>query len=97
MTAYISRTAPRWGPDSSAAVRICVGSSSHGVICSPQEIAALRSRFGAGVKLVVPGIRPAGQLGHIQPYRAAFRPAQHCLQPGFGNGVRGLLFARFGW
>jgi orotidine-5'-phosphate decarboxylase len=31
-----------------------------GVICAPQEIAALRGRFGAGLKLVVPGIRPAG-------------------------------------
>jgi len=31
-----------------------------GVICSPQEIAALRSRCGADFKLVVPGIRPAG-------------------------------------
>ena len=31
-----------------------------GVICAPQEIAALRRRFGADFKLVVPGIRPAG-------------------------------------
>jgi orotidine-5'-phosphate decarboxylase len=36
------------------------GCGLDGVICAPQEIAALRGRFGDGLKLVVPGIRPAG-------------------------------------
>jgi orotidine-5'-phosphate decarboxylase len=31
-----------------------------GLVCSAQEIADLRRAFGAGPKLVVPGIRPAG-------------------------------------
>jgi orotidine-5'-phosphate decarboxylase len=31
-----------------------------GLICSPQEVAKLRAAFGQGVRLVVPGIRPAG-------------------------------------
>jgi orotidine-5'-phosphate decarboxylase len=36
------------------------GCGLDGVICAPQEIAALRGRFAGGLKLVVPGIRPAG-------------------------------------
>ena len=31
-----------------------------GMICSPREISPLRKAFGDGLKLVVPGIRPAG-------------------------------------
>lgn len=31
-----------------------------GAVCGPGEIAPLRARFGAGFKLVVPGIRPRG-------------------------------------
>lgn len=31
-----------------------------GVVCSPLEISSLREKFGADLKLVVPGIRPAG-------------------------------------
>lgn len=31
-----------------------------GVICAPPEIGLLRSHLGTGLKLVVPGIRPAG-------------------------------------
>ena len=36
------------------------GCGLDGVICAPQEIAPLRGRFGDGLSLVVPGIRPAG-------------------------------------
>ncbi len=31
-----------------------------GMICSPREIGPLRQTFGDSLKLVVPGIRPAG-------------------------------------
>lgn len=37
-----------------------------GVICSPHEIRALRRRFGEALKLVVPGIRPAGMASQDQ-------------------------------
>ncbi len=39
---------------------LCAACGLDGVICSPHEIAPLRRRFGAALRLVVPGIRGAG-------------------------------------
>lgn len=38
---------------------LAVSCGLRGLVCAPQEIAALRRRFGREVTLVVPGIRPA--------------------------------------
>ena len=37
-----------------------------GVVASPWELPQLRQRFGAQLKLVVPGIRPSGGMSHDQ-------------------------------
>lgn len=34
-----------------------------GLVCSPLEVAVLRSQLPAGIQLVTPGIRPAGEAG----------------------------------
>ncbi len=40
--------------------RLAVAAGADGLVCSAHEIAVLRDALGAGVTLVVPGIRPAG-------------------------------------
>jgi orotidine-5'-phosphate decarboxylase len=45
-----------------------------GLVCGPQEIMLLRERFEAGVKLVVPGIRPAGS--HKGDQKRTLSPAE---------------------
>jgi orotidine-5'-phosphate decarboxylase len=40
--------------------RFAIGAGADGVVCSPLEVAALRSALPAGVVLCAPGIRPAG-------------------------------------
>lgn len=56
-----------------AAMALAAGAD--GLVCSAHEVAAVRRRFGAGPRLVVPGIRPAGTASHDQartlPPRAA--------------------------
>ncbi|HUL59012.1 MAG TPA: orotidine-5'-phosphate decarboxylase [Anaeromyxobacteraceae bacterium] len=40
--------------------RLAVGAGAGGLVCSPQEVAAVRAAVGAGPLLVVPGVRPPG-------------------------------------
>ncbi len=51
------------GPPQEAVVRLArlaVAAGAGGLVCSPQEVAAVRAAVGPGPLLVVPGIRPAG-------------------------------------
>jgi orotidine-5'-phosphate decarboxylase len=57
---------------------LAVGAGAGGLVCSPLEVAALRSRFGerrsGGPWLVVPGVRPVGGAAHDQ--RRVATPAE---------------------
>ena len=46
--------------------RLAQAQGLDGVVCAPQEIAALRAACGPDFKLVVPGIRPAGSAAGDQ-------------------------------
>jgi orotidine-5'-phosphate decarboxylase len=46
--------------------RLAVSAGADGLVCSAHEVAALRAELGAGVKLIVPGIRPAGSAAGDQ-------------------------------
>jgi len=53
------------GPESQVVrlARLAVGCGLGGLVCSPLEIAPLRAQLPPAVKLVTPGIRPAGTGG----------------------------------
>ena len=46
--------------------RMAVEAGADGLVCSPHEVAALRQALGTTVRLVVPGIRPAGSAAGDQ-------------------------------
>jgi orotidine-5'-phosphate decarboxylase len=51
------------GPVSEAARRlavVAVEAGARGLVCSPQEVAAIRAEVGGDVLLITPGVRPAG-------------------------------------
>lgn len=51
------------GPMSDAVRRLAVlavGAGARGLVCSPQEVAAVRAEVGPDVFLITPGVRPAG-------------------------------------
>ena len=37
-----------------------VGAGARAIVCSPQEVAAVRAEVGAGITLITPGVRPVG-------------------------------------
>lgn len=39
---------------------MAVAAGARGLVCSPQEVAAVRAEVGQGVTLITPGVRPAG-------------------------------------
>lgn len=60
--------------------RLARGSGIDGLVCSAEEVPALRNEFGSGPLLVVPGIRPAGseaadQIRTATPAQAIARGA----------------------
>jgi orotidine-5'-phosphate decarboxylase len=51
------------GPASDAVRRLAalaVEAGARGLVCSPQEVAAVRAEAGADIMLITPGVRPAG-------------------------------------
>jgi orotidine-5'-phosphate decarboxylase len=51
------------GPPEDAVVRLArlaIGAGAAGIVCSPHEVAAVRTAVGPGPLLVIPGGRPAG-------------------------------------
>lgn len=51
------------GPMSDAVRRLAalgVASGARGLVCSPQEVAAVRAEVGPDILLITPGVRPAG-------------------------------------
>jgi orotidine-5'-phosphate decarboxylase len=65
------------GPPHDAVRRLAalaVGAGAGALVCSPQEVAAVRAEVGPGVVLITPGVRPAGAASHDQSRVAT--PAQ---------------------
>ena len=45
---------------------LAVESGARGLVCSPQEVAAVRAEVGPDITLITPGIRPAGMSANDQ-------------------------------
>jgi orotidine-5'-phosphate decarboxylase len=57
------------GPVSDAVRRLAamaVRAGARGLVCSPQEVTAVRSEVGPQITLITPGVRPAGADAHDQ-------------------------------
>ncbi len=66
------------GPSLDAARRLsvlAVGAGARALVCSPHEVAAVRAEVGADIKLVTPGVRPAGTDAQDQARVATPRAA----------------------
>jgi orotidine-5'-phosphate decarboxylase len=57
------------GPMSDAVRRLAVlgvSAGARGLVCSPQEVAAVRAEVGPDITLITPGVRPAGSSANDQ-------------------------------
>ena len=57
------------GPSLDAVRRLSVlsvGAGARALVCSPQEVAAVRAEVGPDITLITPGVRPAGAAAHDQ-------------------------------
>ncbi|MCW2547944.1 MAG: orotidine 5-phosphate decarboxylase [Mycobacterium sp.] len=45
---------------------LAVGAGARALVCSPQEVAAIRSEVGPDITLITPGVRPAGAASQDQ-------------------------------
>jgi orotidine-5'-phosphate decarboxylase len=57
------------GPASDAVRRLAVtavGAGAQALVCSPQEVAAVRREVGPGITLITPGVRPQGSAAQDQ-------------------------------
>jgi orotidine-5'-phosphate decarboxylase len=57
------------GPMSDAVRRLAVlavEAGARGLVCSPQEVAAVRAEVGPDITLITPGVRPVGSSVHDQ-------------------------------
>jgi orotidine-5'-phosphate decarboxylase len=45
---------------------VAVEAGARGLVCSPQEVVALRAEVGEDIDLITPGVRPAGSAIHDQ-------------------------------
>ncbi len=57
------------GPPEDAVRRlalVAVGAGARALVCSPQEVAAVRAEVGAAITLITPGVRPEGAATHDQ-------------------------------
>jgi orotidine-5'-phosphate decarboxylase len=45
---------------------IAVGAGARAIVCSPQEVAAVRAEVGTGITLITPGVRPVGSAAGDQ-------------------------------
>lgn len=65
---------------------LALGNGADGLVCSPHEVAALRTRLGPAPLLVVPGIRPlgseAGDQKRVMSPRAALEAGASVLVVG---------------
>jgi orotidine-5'-phosphate decarboxylase len=70
------------GPVSDAVLRLAalaVQAGARGLVCSPQEVAAVRAEVGPDITLVTPGVRPFGEASHDQ---ARVATPQEALRAG---------------